>query len=342
MKTNPSSENSKRCVLPPSVQEDSPERNTQEKSIGSVVSPIRNMELSRIKVDSRLQCRANLNQATVDYYAERMKAGDKFPPLEAFEIDTELLIADGGHRHLAAVKAGLIEFPVRIHRGTLEDALRYALRANANHGLHRSNRDKRHAVEVALREFDSESDHAIAEMCKVSHVLVGKIRRQLVTVTSSGPRVGRDGKTRKLPQKGLVNDPKASEAPNRRLGESKVAQAAQRGLGLLRELVKGENLPESEKQAFWRGTIGAVMGELTTSVQPMASTAGEASEIVSFRLPLTHYNMLSEMYKSAPPCLVKSEASFARKIVRDFVAGRLRYTNEIDRLVDLEEHAKTR
>jgi len=159
------------------------------------------LRLDAITVEAGFQCRAGLDKATVDNYAERMRAGDTFPPMDVFEIEDQYQLVDGWHRHPAALKAGLTEFAVEIHHGTRNDALRYALQANATHGLPRSNRDKRRAVGIALERFPNDSDHAIADLCAVSHVLVGKVRGQLETVSSSGPRVGRDGKKRNLPQK---------------------------------------------------------------------------------------------------------------------------------------------
>jgi len=72
------------------------------------------LDLNRIKLDPTLQCRAALDQPTIDEYEQRMKAGDKFPPLVVFEIDKHYFLADGWHRYPAAQKAGLRLFPVEI------------------------------------------------------------------------------------------------------------------------------------------------------------------------------------------------------------------------------------
>lgn len=56
------------------------------------------------------------------------------------------------------------------------DALKAALSANAAHGIRRGNADKRRAVEIALREFGKLSSRQIAEMCGVSHEMVGRLR----------------------------------------------------------------------------------------------------------------------------------------------------------------------
>jgi hypothetical protein len=78
-------------------------------------------------------------------------------------------------------------------------------------------------------EWGRKSDRWIAEKCGVSHPLVIKLRSELVTVTSSAPRIGQDGKTRKLPTKPapVVHqcprhdlDVTASPAPSRRAARS--------------------------------------------------------------------------------------------------------------------------
>ena len=170
------------------------------------------LPLSAITLDESIQCRAQLNKATVKEYAERMKAGDKFPALVVYKIEGHLLLPDGFHRYRAGEMAQLTVFPVDVRQGTRKDAVKFAIEANAVHGLARSNKDKRRAVELALHEFPDFSEHVIADLCKVSQPFVGKVRRQLITVISSEPRVGRDGKRRKMPKKKSASPPAQSAA----------------------------------------------------------------------------------------------------------------------------------
>ena len=81
------------------------------------------------------------------------------------------------------------------------DAQDYALAANANHGLRRTNEDKRKAVHTALlmERWAMRSNVAISEHVGVSDKLVGKIRNELDSSTDAEFRVGRDGKKRKAP-----------------------------------------------------------------------------------------------------------------------------------------------
>lgn len=170
---------------------------------------MKHIALSSIDFDSATQLRAEINSQTVSDYAERMKDGDKFPPVDLFEVGDHYLIGDGWHRLLASQKNGDVTIPAEIHTGGKTAAIRFALGANAKHGMARTNADKRKAVEVALREFGNLSDRAIAELCGVSDPFVGKLRPQLQTVSSSPEtRIGADGKERRLPT------PKPKEAAN--------------------------------------------------------------------------------------------------------------------------------
>lgn len=152
--------------------------------------------VTAIELDTSIQCRAAIDTATVNDYAERMAAGDEFPAVELYGTKSKAWIGDGWHRILAARQLGLEEIRATVHAGGRPDALKHALGANAVHGYRRSNADKRRCVEIALAEFPKLSSRAVAKLCGVSHVFVeGQRPRELETVTSS-KRAGLDGKER--------------------------------------------------------------------------------------------------------------------------------------------------
>lgn len=160
------------------------------------------IKLSEIDINQGIQCRAAIDKQVVADYAQRMKDGDIFPPMVVFDIDGVLVLVDGFHRLLAAKRAELKTLRVDVRRGDRKEATRFAVGANAIHGFRWNNDDKRHAVEMILRESQHLSDHTIARLCKVSQPFVGKIRRksqtnELKTVISSEVRIGRDGKRRR-------------------------------------------------------------------------------------------------------------------------------------------------
>ncbi len=69
-----------------------------------------------------------------------------------------------------------------------------------------------------LAEWPNVSDRQIAEICAVSNPFVSEIHNQLLTINSSldsQPRVGKDGKTRKLPKKASEPEPELPAPPLR-------------------------------------------------------------------------------------------------------------------------------
>jgi hypothetical protein len=73
---------------------------------------------------------------------------------------------------------GLSEILAEIRPGTERDALLFAISANTDHGLPRTNVDKRKAVMLLLAdaEWSQWSDREIARRCQVSHPLVTTLR----------------------------------------------------------------------------------------------------------------------------------------------------------------------
>ncbi len=155
------------------------------------------VKLSDIRIDGGTQTRAAINDSIVEDYSIDMERGDKFPPVILFNDGAHKWLADGFHRYHASRKAEFLDVLADVRTGTRTDAVKYALGANRSNGLRRDNRDKRRCVEIALEEFSSLSDRAIAELCGVSNQFVSNLRPQLSTVdTSDQPatRTGADGK----------------------------------------------------------------------------------------------------------------------------------------------------
>ena len=171
------------------------------------MSQVHTIKLDRIVLDHTTQPRASIDSATVTEYAESLTNGaNGFPAIDVFrdESDPKILrCADGFHRVNAYRQAGLTEIEATVHKGTLRDAVLFAVSANQNHGLRRSNADKRRAVTILLEdeEWRAWSDHKIAEQCGVSQQFVTTVRTQLyppsLTTVVSQPRIGKDGRITK-------------------------------------------------------------------------------------------------------------------------------------------------
>jgi hypothetical protein len=114
-----------------------------------------------------------------------------------FEVDDRLLIADGFHRHAAAVMMGKRSIPAEIRVGTFTEALDFVASVNLFHGLPLTRAERRRAVEVKLKLHPDWSDRRMAQELAVSRELVFKIRKQLIDshqIPNLPGRVGADGK----------------------------------------------------------------------------------------------------------------------------------------------------
>lgn len=139
----------------------------------------RPVKLSDIVLDPKLQCRVGLNEATVVEYLEALKLEEVvFPSVQLVEVDGELLLVDGWHRHEAYRRAGRSVIPAEIEAGTRRDAVLAAIQANRSHGLRRTQADKERAVVALLmdREWAGMSNRDLAQLAGVSHVHVGNVR----------------------------------------------------------------------------------------------------------------------------------------------------------------------
>lgn len=137
------------------------------------------LELDQIRIDGGTQSRVELNQETVAEYALAFTDGAAFPPVVVFFDGAYYWLADGFHRYFGARDAGESAIAVQVINGTQRDAVLYSLKANATHGLKRTNADKRKAVETLLKdaEWAAWSDRKIAEVCGVGHPFVAAIRK---------------------------------------------------------------------------------------------------------------------------------------------------------------------
>ncbi|MDD3586772.1 MAG: hypothetical protein PHQ75_06275, partial [Thermoguttaceae bacterium] len=131
-----------------------------------------------------------------------MKRGDEFPPVVVFwdGAHEEYVLADGFHRMEALKRINSTAFvPAQVKLGTEMDARWYAICANKDNGLRRSNADKRRAVELALLHPRGAkmSNRLIARFLGVSEFLIRDIRKQLEStaiLSQSTLRIGADGR----------------------------------------------------------------------------------------------------------------------------------------------------
>jgi len=136
------------------------------------------LELSAIRTDGGTQARVTMNSQAVAEYRDAFRAGVALPPVAVFYDDADYWLADGFHRYHGAKAAGMISISANVMSGSRRDAVMFSLKANATHGLRRTNADKRKAIETVLSdpEWSQWSDSRIAGACGVSDKTVASVR----------------------------------------------------------------------------------------------------------------------------------------------------------------------
>ena len=155
---------------------------------------IREIPLDDLVLDPDLNLRDRLDDFTVERYAD---SWERLPPITVYKVDDRLLVADGFHRHAAAVMLGKRSIRAEIIEGSFTDALDFVASVNLFHGLPLTRAERRRAVEIKLKLHHDWSDRRMAEELAVSRELVAKIRRQLIEsrqIPNLPGRVGADGK----------------------------------------------------------------------------------------------------------------------------------------------------
>jgi hypothetical protein len=144
----------------------------------------KDLPIVEIEATAGTQVRRFLDPKIIEAYTEDMQARAVFPPIIVFaeKGSKRYVLADGFHRLASAKAAGLTMILCDIREGRVHDALAFALGANVAHGLRRTNKDKRNAVEIALKdpEWSVWSAADISALCRVGADLVRKVREDLV------------------------------------------------------------------------------------------------------------------------------------------------------------------
>ena len=180
-----------------------------------------------IRADGGTQMRAGLNEETVTEYAEAFANHVELPPIVVYYDGTDYWLADGFHRYAAFARwSGPRGLPMNavpnaircnVHSGDRRTAILHAAGANSDHGLRRTNADKRRAVETLLRDDDwgQWSDRQIAEACHVDGKTVAKLRADLSAeipqIAAQERKVERGGKAYTMDTGKIGKKPKAEE-----------------------------------------------------------------------------------------------------------------------------------
>jgi hypothetical protein len=157
-----------------------------------------------IEATAATQVRVRLDRGIIDQYTEDVQNGDNFPPVHIYreENSERNVLADGFHRHRAFVNAERSEIGCWIYPGGMKEALVHALGSNHGHGFRRTNADKRHAVEMAVKdpEISQMQQQEIADICRVTRQTVRRIQNELLAKDSSNGNDGTKSHDKKEPE----------------------------------------------------------------------------------------------------------------------------------------------
>ena len=236
------------------------------------------LAIKEIVTDAGTQVRAEINETTVEEYAEHLATGGTFPPITAFRDEDSTYLADGFHRLRAHERAGHTEIDAEVRPGTREDALWYALGANGGHGLRLTGPDKKHAIELALEAWPDLSQTRIANQIGCSHQYVGKVRAQVATSCNLPERtVGKDGKSYPAARETPKAEPREHEDEAEEHATEPKAPAPARGAETREETGKTERKGTRSQRARKRSN------KIVSVVASDALNLTAQEELIDFR-----------------------------------------------------------
>ena len=139
---------------------------------------MKKLNLLNIRTDGGTQPRIQLDQDLVKEYAEVMREGVVFPPVEVFHDGSAYWLVDGFHRYFGYKANGLTSIEAIVHTGTLREAQFYAWKANNKHGNRLKAEDIRAILRIMLtdEEYSKWSNNHIAKELDISSMTVGRVR----------------------------------------------------------------------------------------------------------------------------------------------------------------------
>jgi hypothetical protein len=154
----------------------------------------KSINIDQIRTDGGTQPRETIDRCVVDDYS---RAIADLPPVVVYYDGSDYWLADGFHRLEAHILTNAAFIDCEVRQGTVRDAILYSVSANANHGIRRTNADKRRSVLRLLNdgEWGKWSDRKIADQCGVSNSFVGDVRQESSVALQQMRMVDRGGKT---------------------------------------------------------------------------------------------------------------------------------------------------
>ena len=151
------------------------------------------LKTGQINVKMELYPREYFNNMTAESYAQAMRMGEKFPPIEVAVIEGQHYLVDGMHRLKAFEKNGEEHVQVNVNDKIrdFKDLFVEAVKFNMRHGMALTRYDKELIVE-RLQEFKMKND----EISRLVLTPISKLRRvdfsNFKSPTGVGTKGGKD------------------------------------------------------------------------------------------------------------------------------------------------------
>jgi len=125
-----------------------------------------------IVVDPTIQIRRGNHEPTIRRYTESF---ENLPPVDVFQTKEGMMLADGFHRVAAADRLGKKQIDARVHRGTREDALEFAVIANTKNADALTPEERDDGVRRLKQLHPKWSNQEIAQAMSISAQAVGAV-----------------------------------------------------------------------------------------------------------------------------------------------------------------------
>lgn len=152
------------------------------------------VDITGIRTDGGTQIRVELDTSHVNDLVDAIADGKELPPIDVMYDGASYWLVDGFHRLIATKRSTSTQIRCNVELGDKRDAILAACGVNAEHGLKRTNADKRNAVMTLLEddEWSGRSNRWIATTCRVSDTFVSKLRpSSQVQTFASDQKIGR-------------------------------------------------------------------------------------------------------------------------------------------------------
>lgn len=177
---------------------------------------MKKLKIADIRIDGGTQPRKSLDQDLVKDYAEKMRDGIVFPPIDVFFDGSETWLSAGFNRLHAHKSNGHTEIECNVINGTLREAQLHAWKSNNKHGKPLTAEEVRAIIRKMLEdeEYGAWSNNKIAKDLGVSSMTVGRVRISMEEESKEAePKkrkyTDKDGKEKTMDTSNLGKKPKA-------------------------------------------------------------------------------------------------------------------------------------